>query len=160
MRKLLTIALLTLSASAFSQGMVKNGTIYKQHPYITTVLQLNSLFAKGDTVGVAKFYADSARFIDATNPMKPSNLTQAKATWHDIATNWNIISMKQIGYPDGLEYDSSPFVVQSWWEVTTVNRRTQKKVTFEQVVFDSFNKDGKIISELSYYDTMALVGAT
>src|ERR1700743_2985200 len=78
MRKLLTIALLTLSVSAFSQGMVKNGTIYKQHPYITTVLRLNALFAKGDTVGVAGFYADSARFIDASNPMRPSNLKQAK----------------------------------------------------------------------------------
>ena len=160
MKKLLIIGLLALSTSAFSQGVVKNGTIYKQHPYITAVLQLNTLFARGDTVAVARFYADTARFIDATNPMKPSNLAQAKATWHDILTNWDIVSMKQIGYPDGLEYTSSPFTVQSWWEVTTVNKKTQKKVTFEEVVFDSFNKAGKITSELSYYDTLALVGAT
>lgn len=160
MKKLLTIGLLTLSASAFSQGVVKNGTIYKQHPYITAVVQLNALFAKGDTVAVAKFYADTARFIDATNPMKPSNLTQAKATWHDILLNWDIVGIKQIGYPDGLEYDSDPFTVQSWWEVTAVNKKTQKKATFEQVVFDSFNKAGKITSELSYYDTQALMEAT
>ena len=69
-------------------------------------------------------------------------------------------SIKQIGYPDGLEYASDPFTVQSWWEVTAVNKKTQKKATFEQVVFDSFNKVGKITSELSYYDTQALMEAT
>jgi hypothetical protein len=160
MKKLLTIGLLILSAPAFSQGVVKNGTIYKQHPYITDVLQLNASFAKGDTLAVAGYYADTARFIDASNPMKPSSLAQSKATWRDILANWNIVSMKQIGYPDGLEYASSPFVVQSWWEVTSVNKKTQKKVTFEEVIFDSFNKAGKITSELSYYDTQALLGAT
>ena len=112
MKRLLTIALLALSASAFSQGVVKNGTIYKQHPYITAVLQLNASFAKGDTIAVAKFYADTARFIDATNPMKPSNLAQAKATWHDILLNWDFVSIKQIGYPDGLEYANDPFTVR------------------------------------------------
>jgi hypothetical protein len=158
MKKLLTICLLAVSAAAFSQG-VKNGTIYKDHPYITAVVQLNALFMKGDTMGVSKFYADSARFIDATNPNKPSTLKQALANWHEIFENWTQITIKQIGYPDGLEYDNDPFTVQSWWEVTAVNKKTQKKATFEQVVFDTFDKAGKISSELSYYDTSALIAA-
>lgn len=159
MKRLLTIGLLALSATAFGQGVVKNGTIYKEHPYITAVIQMNALFMKGDSIGAAKFYADSARFIDATDPMKPTSLKQAISNWHAIFENWDQISIKQIGYPDGLAYDSDPFTVQSWWEVTAVNKKTQKKATFEQVIFDTFNKDGKISSELSYYDTSAIVAA-
>ncbi len=157
MRKLLTIALVALSASTFAQSVVKNGTIYKEHPYITAVLQMNALYAQGDSLGAAKFYADSARFIDASNPMKPSTLKQAISNWHFIFENWSQISVKEIGNPDGLEYADGPFTVQSWWEVTAVNKKTQKKATFEQVVFDTFDTSGKISSELSYYDTSALI---
>lgn len=159
MKKLLTIGLLALSAATFAQGVVKNGTIYKQHPYITAVVQLNALFMKGDTVAIAKFYADTAKFIDAVDFKKPSNLTQAKANWHAIFTDWEQINIKQIGYPDGLEYASDPFTVQSWWEVTAVNKKTHKKAIFEEVIFDTFNKNGKISSELSYYDTAAIMAA-
>ena len=158
MKKLITIGLLAFSVSAFSQTEVKNGTIYKEHPYITAVMQMTDKFQKGDTIGMASFYADSVKFYDSPDP-KSYNLTKAKAGWQKIFADWEQIKLKKVGYPDGLQYDKDPFTVQSWWQITCVNKKTQKAATFEEVVFDSFNKDGKIVFEVSYYDTKSLMAA-
>jgi len=64
------------------------------------------------------------------------------------------------GYPDGLQYDKDPFTVQSWWVVTAVNKKTQKSAKFYLVQFDTFNKDGKIDTEVTYYDTSSLIAAS
>jgi hypothetical protein len=156
---LIMIALMAISVSAIAQDVVKNGTIYKKHPYITKIIQLNTLFPKGDTIGIAGYYADSVKFYDATEPAKPYNLTRAKAGWREIFADWDQITVTPVGYPDGLEYTSDPFTVQSWWSITAVNKKTQKKASFQEVIFDMFNKDGKIIVELSYYDTKSLMDA-
>jgi hypothetical protein len=160
MKKLITFGLLAFSVSAFSQAVVKNGTIYKEHPYITAIVQLTALFEKADSTGVAAFYADSVKFYDAPEPKKPYNLKQAITSWHRLFSDWEQIKIKKVGYPDGLQYDSDPFTVQSWWSITCVNVKTKKTAAFEEVVFDTFNKDGKITSEVSYYDTKSIIDAT
>jgi hypothetical protein len=159
MKKLIIIGLLAFSAKSFAQTAVENGTIYKEHPYITAVKEEVADFAKGDTVGAASFYADSVKFYDSPEPTKPYGIKQARASWQKIFTDWGMPTIKQVGYPDGLQYTSDPFTVQSWWEITVVNIKTQKTAKFEQVVFDTFNKDGKITVELSYYDTSAIKDA-
>jgi hypothetical protein len=158
MKKFILLGFMALSASAFAQTITKNGTIYKDHPYITAVMQANADYAKGDTVGLASFYADTATFYDAPSP-KPYKLAAAKTNWHQILTDWEQITMTQVGYPDGLEYAKDPFTVQSWWTISAVNKKTQKKATFQEVIFDTFNKDGKIAMELSYYDMSSLMDA-
>jgi hypothetical protein len=160
MKKLLTIGLMAFSVASFAQSVVKNGTIYKEHPYITAVVQLTADFQKGDTTAAAQFYADTVKFYDAPFPKHPYKLAEAKAGWHKIFTDWEQLEIKQVGYPDGLEYATDPFTVQSWWKVTAVNKKTKKTATFEEVVFDTFNKDGKITLELSYYDNKSLEDAS
>jgi hypothetical protein len=159
MKKLILPALMMLSCVAFAQSAVKNGTIYKEHPYITAVKNLNADFAKGDTLAVAAFYADTAKFIDSPEPKKEYGLKQASSGWHELLSDWTIVTIKQVGYPDGLEYATDPFTVQSWWEITIINKKTQKKAFFEEVVFDTFNKDGKISFEVSYYDATTVIAA-
>jgi hypothetical protein len=160
MKKILLPALMLLSASTFAQSIVKNGTIYKEHPYITALKTEVADFTKGDTLGAASFYADTAKFADSPEPKNIYTLKQARAGWQRIFADWTITSVKQVGYPDGLEYASDPFVVQSWWEITVVNKKTQKTAVFDQVLFDYFNKDGKISFEGSYYDQGSLIAAS
>jgi hypothetical protein len=158
MKKLLTIAFMALTVSSFAQTVVKNGTIYKEHPYITAVNDLTAAFAKGDTTAVIKYYADTAKFYDSSSPKK-FTLAQVRADWQRLFANWDQITIKAMGYPDGLEYTSDPFTVQSWWVVTGVNKKTKKPVKFYEVIFDLFNKDGKIAVESTYYDTSAITEA-
>lgn len=159
MKKLITLGLIAIATSAFSQGIVKNGTIYKEHPYINAIEQLVAMYPKADTAGIASFYADSVRFFDAPEPKHPYRLAEAKKGWSRLFADWEQITVKKVGYPDALEYSTDPFTVQSWWSITAVNRKTKKTAAFEEVVFDTFNKDGKITSEVSYYDTKSLMDA-
>jgi len=159
MKKLITIGLVAISTASFSQGIVKNGIIYKEHPYIIAVEQLTALYSKADTVGIASFYADSVTFYDAPEPKHPYKLAEAKKGWNRLFANWEQITIKKVGYPDALEYSTDPFTVQSWWSITAVNKKTKKTAAFEEVIFDTFNKDGKIASEVSYYDTKSITDA-
>lgn len=65
MKKLLFIAFI-ISNTAFAQKMVKNGTIYKEHPYIEIVKKLAALYEHGDANGMAKYYADTAHLYGMT----------------------------------------------------------------------------------------------
>ena len=127
MKKLLFIAFTLIACNAFSQNMQKNGTIYKEHPYIDMVNNSTAMFLKGDWDGYAKLFADTAKFFDAGSPKRYS-LADEKKNWADIADKWEQITVTKQGYPDGLQYDKDPFTVQSWWIVTGVNKKTKKSV--------------------------------
>ncbi|RZA00549.1 MAG: hypothetical protein EOP47_13640 [Sphingobacteriaceae bacterium] len=161
MKKLILLAFVTISATSFAQTVVKNGTIYKEHPYITKVNAMMAAANKNDTIAMFVPYADTVKFYDSPSPTKVYNLTQSKSNWRTVQAEWEQISIKPRGYPDGLEYagKDESFTVQSWWTITAINKKTKKKAMFEEVIFDSFNKDGKITLELAYYDMSSLAEA-
>ncbi|HEY9000418.1 MAG TPA: nuclear transport factor 2 family protein [Mucilaginibacter sp.] len=158
MKKLLIAAFILLSCGVFAQEQ-KNGTIYKEHPYITVVNNSFDLFLKQDWSGLANLYADTAKFYDPSSS-KPYSLADEKKGWAGIYNDWEQITVTKQGYPDGLQYDKDPFTVQSWWTVTCVNKKTKKTAKFYMVQFDEFNKDGKIDMELAYYDQTPLIEAS
>jgi hypothetical protein len=159
MKKLLFVALTLLACSAFAQTPQENGIIYKEHPYITIINKSTDMFLKQDWVGMASIYADSVKFYDPSSP-KPYNLETAKKGWAAIYDGWEQITITKVGYPDGLKYAKDPFTVQSWWKITSVNKKTKKTATFYQVLFDEFNKDGKISVESAFYDQTPLLEAS
>jgi hypothetical protein len=159
MKKLLFVVLLLSACSAFAQSPQKNGTIYKEHPYITIVNNSNDLFLKQDWDGLAKLYADTVKFYDPSTP-KAMSMADQKKGWISIYNDWEQISVKKQGYPDGLQYDKDPFTVQSWWVINVVNKKTKKPAKVFMVQFDTFNKDGKIDSELAYYDATPFIEAS
>ena len=95
MKKLLLIIFIC-SNVAIAQKKVKNGIIYKEHPYIETMKQLAALYEKGDADAMEKLYADSAlaygmtRYnVDTSTVAQPSvppgkTLVGAKAGWQNI----------------------------------------------------------------------------
>lgn len=169
--KKIALILLLLSNAALAQRMVKNGTIYKEHPYIDIVKMLAELYEKGDANGMAKYYADTVhiygmtRYSPDTGLMekhllpKSKALMEAKAGWQQVIDNWDNIKMTPLSPPDGLKYDNSPFTVQSWWLLTLTNKKTKKTASTEMVLFDLFNKDHKIAVQLEYYDPTPLIMA-
>jgi hypothetical protein len=159
MKKLLIAVFTLFACSVFAQGPQKNGTIYKEHPYITIVNNSNDLFLKQDWDGMAKVYADTAKFYDPSSE-KGISLADEKKGWADIYNGWEQISVTKQGYPDGLQYDKDPFTVQSWWVIKAVNKKTKKAVKVYMVMFDEFNKDGKIGREISYYDQTPFIEAS
>ncbi|TDQ11774.1 nuclear transport factor 2-like protein [Pedobacter metabolipauper] len=159
MKKLIFISLMVCSFAASAQTAIeKNGTIYKKHPYITIVESLERMMAKMDTIGMVKYYADTA-YAFGTGAPETKGIASIKAGWRYIANEWEIVSITPNGYPDALEYTNDPFTVQSWWVVKVVNKKTKKQATFFEVIFHSFNKDGKISSEMSFHDSTPLLEA-
>lgn len=169
--KKLTFIILLVSNVAFAQKAIKNGTIYKQHPYIEVVKKLAQLYEQGDANSMANYYADTVhiygmtRYSPDTGLMekhmlpKSKALMEAKAGWQQIIDGWENIKMAPLSPPDGLQYDNAPFTVQSWWLLTLTNKKTHKTAATEMVLFDMFNKDGKIAVQLEYYDPTSLMMA-
>jgi hypothetical protein len=171
MRKLLLMILIACSVSVFAQKKVKNGIIYKEHPYIEIVKQVAVLYEKGDTAAMAKLYADSAQVYGMTrysvdtakvaqwSVPPPKGLAGAKAGWQQVFDNWDHIKMRMIGNPEAMAYDDSPFSVQSFWLFTMVNKKTKKVAKVELVLFALFNKAGKIATQIEFYDPTSLLAA-
>ncbi|HVW14954.1 MAG TPA: hypothetical protein VHB54_14055 [Mucilaginibacter sp.] len=169
MKKLL-IALALLCNAAFAQKMVKNGTIYKEHPYIEVVKKLAALYQKGDADGMARCYASNAQLFGMTrytpdsavrvrHAIKGKSLAEAKAGWQHVIDGWENIKMTPESAPDGLQYADAPFTVQSWWQLTMVNKATKKTAVIEMVLFDMFDKQGKIVTQFEYYDPAPMLAA-
>ncbi len=159
MKKLILVALMACSISAFAQTDGKNGTIYKTHPIIDLAAQVGALYQKGDADGMAKFYADTCKFFGPGIPDKGINLTEQVAAWKKDFADWDQIKLTIQGYPDGLDYTKEGFVVQIWFAFSGVNKKTQKPAKTNMVLFLSYNKDKKISSSLIYYDPTPLMAA-
>lgn len=163
--------LIACSVSAFAQKKVKNGIIYKEHPYIEIVKQVAAMYERGDTAAMAMLYADSAQVYGMTRysvdtskvaqwSVPPSKgLAGAKAGWQQVFDNWEQIKMRMIGVPEAMAYDDSPFSVQSFWLFTMVNKKTKKVAKVEMVLFVLFNKAGKIATQIEFYDPTSLIAA-
>src|ERR1700757_4643707 len=102
MKKALLLIVLLGCNFAFAQKREKNGTIYKQHPYIDVITKLASLYEKGDAEGMARYYADTVKFFGMSR-YKPDSvkmhkrlsentrtLMEAKAGWQQIINDWDI----------------------------------------------------------------------
>jgi hypothetical protein len=170
MKKLLFI-LIVCSNAVFAQKAVKSGIVYKEHPYIQIIKQVAALYEKGDTNAMAKFYADTARAYGMTRyqpadlakgrfaPGECKSLAQAKAGWKDVVDNWEQIKMTPVMEPVAIKPGNEPFSVQSWWQLTLVNKKTKKTAIIEMVLVDFFNKEGKITSQLECYDPTPVIAA-
>lgn len=163
MKKLL-IALLFISNVAFAQKTSQSGIIYTKHSDIEVVRKLAALYEKGDADGMARFYDDKAQFIGmgryvtGTTP-RSRTLTEAREGWQNVINNWNDLKMTESQPPVALEYSDGALVVQSWWTISLINKKTGKKATVDMVLFDEFNKEGKIVNQRQYYDPNQMIDA-
>lgn len=143
--------LIVLTTSGFSQ-MEENGKIFIKHPYINVVNNATNAYLTQDFSTLKTIYSDTARWwISGMADFIP--IADAMKIWAGDFEKYDSVKQVQFGYPDYLEYikDNSK-IVQSWWTWSGKSKKdgTVKKVPM--VMFDEFNKDGKIVREYIFGD--------
>jgi len=162
--KRLVIALLLIFNVAFAQKASQSGIIYKKHSDIEVMRKLAALYEKADVDGMAKFYDNKAQFIGMGRYVigatpRSRTLAEAREGWQNVINNWNDLKMTESQPPVALEYSDGALVVQSWWTISLINKKTGKKATVDMVLFDEFNKEGKIVNQRQYYDPNQMIDA-
>jgi ketosteroid isomerase-like protein len=133
----------------------ENGKVYINHPYIITVRKLVNAYCAKNIAAMTAFYTPDAIFSNSTNKWGVSiDLEAEKKEWGAEFANADNIKMRQVGYPDCIYYaKDDAYVVYSWWVWSGFSKASGKKTEFPVMLSDSFNKEGKIISEDAYYSS-------
>ncbi|UCA56574.1 MULTISPECIES: nuclear transport factor 2 family protein [Aequorivita] len=160
MKTIKTTALSVMMLIAFiSTAQKKNGTIYVEHPAITTVEAMTQAFVKGDTQKVASYLADDFKAYNGTS-IDPNDKGQDKESFSNAAKGWNdaldyfSISRSPGAYPDALEYkdDNQKDVmwVQTWEDMKGVHKKTGVKINQPMHRLFIVNKNNKIQTIITY----------
>ena len=157
MKKVVLVVLMLCTFINYAQK--KNGTIYVEHPAITTVEAMTQAFVKGDTQQVASYLADDFRAYNGTST-DPNDKGQDKESFSKSAKGWNdvidyfSISRSPGAYPDALEYkdDNQKDVmwVQTWEDMKGVHKKTGVKINQPMHRLFIVNKNNKIQTIITY----------
>jgi hypothetical protein len=158
MKKCIATVLLIATCITYAQKKV-NGTIYAEHPAITTVESMTQAYVSGNTDKVGSYLADDFKYYSGTSTNKDDKGMDKTAylktvkTWKD---NIDYLSIKRSkgAYPDALEYkdaDQKDLVwVQTWEDVKGVEKTTGVKIDRPIHRLFTVNKDNKIKMLINY----------
>lgn len=135
-----------------------NGKIYNHHPNINVVRRSMYAYEKGDFDKALVDYSENARFYDI-NDEYGKFLTKAdiKADWQKLFNDFEVKFIEMIGYPDYLKYEMNEGrEVMSWWKFHLVRKSDKKAIILPMHISDSFDENGKIVSEITYYSSALL----
>nr|WP_315200006.1 nuclear transport factor 2 family protein [uncultured Flavobacterium sp.] len=158
MKNCITMVLLIAVCITYAQKKT-NGTIYVEHPAITTVEAMTQASVSGDTDKVAGFLADDFKYYSGTSTnkddkgMNKTDYLKTVKMWKD---NIDYLSIKRFkeAYPDALEYkdDKQKDVVwvQTWEEIKGVEKKTGVKIDRPLHRLFTVTKDNKIKMLINY----------
>jgi len=139
----------------------KNGTIFNEHPAISTVESMNEAFVKGDADKVASLLADDFKSFNGSNPNKDAkggtkdNFVKRVEFWNKNIAYLSIERTKG-AYPDAIEYkdeDQKDYTwVQTWTHVKGVHNTTGVKLDMPFHHLYRVNSENKISLMIEYYD--------
>jgi len=157
-RKIILVSSLFLfGIASYSQKEEKNGTIYIKHPYIDVVNNGVKAYMSKDEAANRKIYADTATFW-VSGMAKQVKMEEAFKMWASDFDFYTDIKLTSVGYPDYLHYkEKDQKYVQSWWKWSGKSKKTGEIISIDFVMFNSFNKDGKIDAEMLYGDFSKMV---
>lgn len=136
----------------------KNGVIYKDHPYVTKVRLLIQAYQAMDFEKVRSMYNESTRFYDVMN----SDIDEFKTLEEEFSSideymnAFEIVDIRESGYPDVLDYEGDGAVVISWWVWTFKNKKSGNVARIKQHLHHSFNENGDIVREDYYFNPASL----
>ncbi|WP_179005090.1 nuclear transport factor 2 family protein [Winogradskyella forsetii] len=136
----------------------KNGTIYNHHDNINTIRKAMYAFENADIEKCLSYYSEDATFYDINTTFgKSSTKSETRANWKQFLDTFEIESIEMIGYPDYLEYEmGNGREVLSWWNFLLIRKSDKKKLEVPFHLSNSFDADGKIVSEMEYYSQTLL----
>ena len=140
-----------------SRQTIKNGTIYKDHPYIGKVRQIWFNLAMGNIDQVWKDFSPNARIYDLNLMDKDyNNLTDHQNYVGEVFSKYDFISIDEVGYPDYIDYEGDGGTVLAWYNMIVKNKKTEKNITLKFHSQHDFNEEGIIVTEYLYYNANVL----
>ena len=135
-----------------------NGTIYNHHDNINTVRKAVYAFENADLEKAISYYSEDARFFNINDDFnKPDTKENVKALRKKFLDDFQIKSIEMIGYPDYLEYEmGNGRSVLSWWNFHLIRKADKKEIVLPMHMNDDFAEDGKITSEVIYFNRSLL----
>ena len=135
-----------------------NGVIYKDHPLVTKVRLMIQDYKTQDVEKIKSNYTESTRFYDVMN--SPVNefktLEEEFAQFDEYMKIFELVDIKESGYPDVLDYEGNGAVVISWWDMTFRNKKSGNTNTIKQHIQHAFNEKGEIVREDYYFNPAQL----
>ena len=135
-----------------------NGVIYKDHPLVTKVRLMMRDYETQDVEKIKSNYTENTRFYDVMNsPVDEfKSLEEEFAQFNDYMEVFELVNIRESGFPDLLDYEGNGAVVISWWEMTLRNKKSGKTNTIMQHIQHSFNENGEIVREDYYFNPAQL----
>ena len=136
----------------------KNGVIYKDHPLVTKVRLLIQDYQAQDVEKIKSNYTENTRFYDVMNSgiNEFKSLEEEFAQFNDYMEVFELLDIRESGYPDVLDYEGNGSVVISWWEMDFRNKKSGNTSTIKQLIHHAFNEKGEIVREDYYFNPSQL----
>ena len=167
MKKKYFILCFLIYINSFSQNKESNGTIFKNGPYVETVRSLMNTYSTNNIEKIKKayqkisednlFFRDALNNMDLKNPLgKKMNLDKEMDNMSNIFNTHQIINIKELGYPDHLDYKDADDLVISWWQFTWKNKSSGNGAPIHLMIGHFFNNNNKMTSETYYFNPSTL----
>ncbi len=167
MKKNYIIICLLISFISFSQSKESNGAIFKNGFYVETVRTLMNTYLTNNIKKIKKAYqkvsVDNITFRDALNNMDVKNpfginmnLDKEMENMNDIFKTHKILNIKELGYPDHLDYTEGDDLVLSWWQFTWKNKSSGSVGPVHLMIGHFFNNENKMTNETYYFNPTTL----
>ncbi len=136
----------------------ENGVIYKDHPLVSKVRLLYQSYKTGDVEKIKANYTENTIFYDVMNSGidEFKTLEEEFAQFDQYMEVFELVDIRESGYPDVLDYSGDGVVVISWADFTFRNKKSGNTKTISQHIQHWFNEEGEIVREDYYFNPAQL----
>lgn len=136
----------------------ENGVIYKDHPLVSKVRLLYQSYKTGDVEKIKANYTENTIFYDVMNSEidEFKTLEEEFAQFDEYMEVFELVNIRESGFPDVLDYSGDGAVVISWADFTFKNKKSGNTKTISQHIQHWFNEEGEIVREDYYFNPAQL----
>ena len=136
----------------------ENGVIYKDHPLVSKVRLLYQSYKTGDVEKIKANYTENTIFYDVMNSGidEFKTLEEEFAQFDQYMEVFELVNIRESGFPDVLDYSGDGAVVISWADFTFRNKKSGNTKTISQHIQHWFNEEGEIVIEDYYFNPAQL----
>ena len=136
----------------------ENGVIYKDHPLVSKARLLYQSYKTGDVEKIKANYTENTIFYDVMNSEidEFKTLEEEFAQFDEYMEVFELVNIRESGFPDVLDYSGDGAVVISWADFTFKNKKSGNTKTISQHIQHWFNEEGEIVREDYYFNPAQL----
>ena len=107
---------------------------------------------------VRSMYNENTKFYDVMNSgiNEFKTLEEEFSSLDEYMNMFEIVDIREVGFPDMLDYEGNGAVVISWWVWTFKNKKSGNVARIQQHLHHSFNENGDIVREDYYFNPASL----